>query len=123
DEGIPHAGVERRRRIDVVAVHHPRQPDDPAVPGQHRPLDLHPVRELPDNGRLGQRRAASGGRGHALNSKPLHSKRTGMGRTMRRMDESTATAGTRILVVDDEESITDLLATALRYERFEVDVA
>jgi two-component system, OmpR family, response regulator len=30
---------------------------------------------------------------------------------------------TRILVVDDEESITDLLATALRYERFEVEVA
>jgi two-component system OmpR family response regulator len=27
---------------------------------------------------------------------------------------------TRILVVDDEESITDLLATALRYERFQV---
>ena len=36
----------------------------------------------------------------------------------------TATHGsTRILVVDDEESITDLLATALRYERFDVDVA
>jgi two-component system OmpR family response regulator len=31
--------------------------------------------------------------------------------------------GIRILVVDDEESITDLLATALRYERFEVEVA
>jgi two-component system OmpR family response regulator len=30
---------------------------------------------------------------------------------------------TRILVVDDEENITDLLATALRYERFEVSVA
>jgi two-component system OmpR family response regulator len=30
---------------------------------------------------------------------------------------------TRILVVDDEENITDLLATALRYERFEVNVA
>jgi len=30
---------------------------------------------------------------------------------------------TRILVVDDEESITDLLATALRYERFQVSVA
>jgi two-component system OmpR family response regulator len=29
----------------------------------------------------------------------------------------------RILVVDDEESITDLLATALRYERFDVAVA
>ena len=29
----------------------------------------------------------------------------------------------RILVVDDEESITDLLATALRYERFDVEVA
>jgi two-component system, OmpR family, response regulator len=31
--------------------------------------------------------------------------------------------GVRILVVDDEENITDLLATALRYERFEVEVA
>src|SRR2546429_253533 len=30
---------------------------------------------------------------------------------------------TRILVVDDEKNITDLLATALRYERFEVEVA
>jgi two-component system, OmpR family, response regulator len=29
----------------------------------------------------------------------------------------------KILVVDDEESITDLLATALRYERFDVEVA
>src|SRR5215211_9446737 len=29
----------------------------------------------------------------------------------------------RILVVDDEDSITDLLATALRYERFDVEVA
>ena len=32
-------------------------------------------------------------------------------------------AEAKILVVDDEESITDLLATALRYERFEVEVA
>jgi two-component system, OmpR family, response regulator len=31
--------------------------------------------------------------------------------------------GLRILVVDDEESITDLLATALRYEHFVVEVA
>jgi two-component system, OmpR family, response regulator len=31
--------------------------------------------------------------------------------------------GLRILVVDDEDSITDLLATALRYERFDVEVA
>ena len=31
--------------------------------------------------------------------------------------------GLRILVVDDEESITDLLATALRYEHFDVEVA
>jgi len=30
---------------------------------------------------------------------------------------------TRVLVVDDEENITDLLATALRYERFDVAVA
>ncbi len=40
------------------------------------------------------------------------------------MNEPVARAeSTRILVVDDEESITDLLATALRYERFEVEVA
>ena len=32
-------------------------------------------------------------------------------------------AGVRVLVVDDEESITDLIALALRYERFEVEVA
>jgi two-component system OmpR family response regulator len=38
------------------------------------------------------------------------------------MDTATQDA-TRILVVDDEENITDLLATALRYERFDVDVA
>ncbi len=36
---------------------------------------------------------------------------------------STSTEDTRILVVDDEESITDLLATALKYERFDVAVA
>jgi two-component system OmpR family response regulator len=30
---------------------------------------------------------------------------------------------TRILVVDDEANITDLIATALRYERFEVETA
>src|SRR4051794_11463601 len=34
-----------------------------------------------------------------------------------------AAEGTRILVVDDEESITDLLSMALRYERFQVEVA
>lgn len=34
-----------------------------------------------------------------------------------------AEASTRILVVDDEESITDLVATALRYEGFDVAVA
>jgi two-component system OmpR family response regulator len=31
--------------------------------------------------------------------------------------------GPRVLVVDDEESITDLVATALRYEGFQVEVA
>jgi two-component system OmpR family response regulator len=35
----------------------------------------------------------------------------------------TAAASTRILVVDDEPAIADLLATALRYERFEVTTA
>jgi two-component system OmpR family response regulator len=41
------------------------------------------------------------------------------------MSEATSepSEGVRILVVDDEDSITDLLATALRYERFEVEVA
>src|SRR5262245_15244360 len=32
-------------------------------------------------------------------------------------------AGARVLVVDDEASITDLVATVLRYEGFEVEVA
>jgi len=36
---------------------------------------------------------------------------------------AVANDAVRILVVDDEESITDLLATALRYERFDVEVA
>jgi two-component system OmpR family response regulator len=36
---------------------------------------------------------------------------------------SGSSEGVRILVVDDEDSITDLLATALRYERFDVEVA
>jgi two-component system OmpR family response regulator len=35
----------------------------------------------------------------------------------------TMTEGVRVLVVDDEPNITDLVATALRYERFEVEVA
>ena len=37
--------------------------------------------------------------------------------------EKAMPENTRILVVDDEKNITDLLATALRYERFEVEVA
>ncbi len=32
-------------------------------------------------------------------------------------------ARSRVLVVDDEESITDLVATAFRYEGFEVEIA
>jgi len=39
------------------------------------------------------------------------------------MGTDGAAEGVRILVVDDEENITDLVATALRYERFEVEVA
>src|SRR5207253_2081573 len=39
------------------------------------------------------------------------------------MGTDEAAEGVRILVVDDEENITDLVATALRYERFEVEVA
>jgi len=43
---------------------------------------------------------------------------------MLQMQRTEAEPGaTRILVVDDEENITDLLATALRYERFDVQVA
>jgi len=43
---------------------------------------------------------------------------------MRVMRNDTATAeAVKILVVDDEESITDLLATALHYEGFDVEVA
>src|SRR2546428_12335446 len=42
---------------------------------------------------------------------------------MRPMGTDGAAEGVRILVVDDEVNITDLLATALRYERFEVSVA
>ena len=37
--------------------------------------------------------------------------------------ETTETAKTRILVVDDEPNITDLVGTALRYEGFDVEVA
>src|SRR6266496_2167669 len=46
------------------------------------------------------------------------------------MDQEATTAErdpteqrTRVLVVDDEASITDLVATVLRYEGFEVEVA
>jgi two-component system OmpR family response regulator len=39
------------------------------------------------------------------------------------MSDSVAGAGRRILVVDDEPSIVDAVATALRYEGFEVDEA
>ena len=42
---------------------------------------------------------------------------------MSAMEPAVAGEGVRILVVDDEENITDLLATALRYERFDVRVA
>jgi two-component system OmpR family response regulator len=37
--------------------------------------------------------------------------------------EDVTDSATRVLVVDDEENITDLLATALRYEGFKVEVA
>jgi two-component system OmpR family response regulator len=37
--------------------------------------------------------------------------------------EQAGPDGVRILVVDDEQNITDLLATALRYEHFDVEVA
>jgi two-component system, OmpR family, response regulator len=38
-------------------------------------------------------------------------------------DDTTSTNGQRILVVDDEPSIVDAVATALRYEGFEVEEA
>ena len=38
-------------------------------------------------------------------------------------DNGAMADATRVLVVDDEDNITDLVATALRYEKFEVDVA
>ena len=39
------------------------------------------------------------------------------------MTEQGDASGTRVLVVDDEQSITDLVAMALRYEHFTVEVA
>src|ERR1043165_70954 len=49
------------------------------------------------------------------------------GRSMAVFPDTTAVRTTepasRILVVDDEEAITDLIATALKYEGFEVEVA
>jgi two-component system OmpR family response regulator len=43
---------------------------------------------------------------------------------MRHMEPARGVSeGVRVLVVDDEPNITDLVATALRYERFEVEVA
>jgi two-component system OmpR family response regulator len=38
-------------------------------------------------------------------------------------EQTERTTGQRVLVVDDEASITDLVATVLRYEGFEVEVA
>ena len=46
-----------------------------------------------------------------------------MGTQARTRDEPTATDAVRVLVVDDEPNITDLVATALRYERFVVQTA
>ncbi len=55
----------------------------------------------------------------------LHSSLSASDPKMAPMDglSEPAADGTRILVVDDEENITDLLATALRYEKFEVEVS
>jgi two-component system, OmpR family, response regulator len=39
------------------------------------------------------------------------------------MTDKSVAPGTRVLVVDDEQSITDLLSMALRYEHFDVRVA
>lgn len=46
-----------------------------------------------------------------------------MGATTETVPSRAAEATARILVVDDEDAITDLLATALRYEGFDVAVA
>jgi two-component system OmpR family response regulator len=51
----------------------------------------------------------------------VHRELTATGSTVRAMDAQQESP--RVLVVDDEESITDLLGMALRYEGFEVDVA
>jgi two-component system OmpR family response regulator len=51
----------------------------------------------------------------------VHRELTAIGSTVRAMDAQHESP--RVLVVDDEESITDLLGMALRYEGFEVDVA
>src|SRR5262245_59100675 len=51
------------------------------------------------------------------NPQDLHSFRTGNPAIMVPVSE------TRVLVVDDETNITDLVATALRYEGFDVEVA
>src|SRR5262249_10094112 len=65
--------------------------------------------------------------GYAQRRSIRSARRTGLhGR--REGDKGAAMAGegregVRLLVVDDEENITDLLATALRYERFDVAVA
>jgi two-component system, OmpR family, response regulator len=62
----------------------------------------------------------SGPRFPSANTQPTGT-RTGDMQTM--ADEKTDETGRRVLVVDDEASITDLVATVLRYEGFEVEVA
>ena len=59
-------------------------------------------------------------------AKPEEAELAGGGLTLRGAQQETlrdGQPGPRVLVVDDEESITELVATALRYEGFQVEVA
>ena len=62
-----------------------------------------------------------------MDTQVLHRSRTATRHTIAGMDGKNGPHAdddsTRILVVDDEESITELLSMALRYERFQVEVA
>jgi two-component system OmpR family response regulator len=56
---------------------------------------------------------------NVLRTNPQGDHRSSTGNTVRILN----VADTRVLVVDDESNITDLVATALRYEGFDVEVA
>ena len=58
-----------------------------------------------------------------VRSEDAHRKPPGSGRTVTDMTQPTAPDRARVLVVDDEDSITQLVSTVLRYEGFEVETA